>query len=159
MEFPERVYTEKEVKQAKALIDKGYKHETQVIGHTEFREKTEKALRLIKVADFYDFFTTYIRSIREIDGLTQLRQSEASIWTNEYAVENPVDAASLFVQKANSMKEFLEGRLYYGGEAEKRSYEKRKEFLKVLKNKSLEKQVIDECERLLKMWSESSIVY
>lgn len=57
------------------------------------------------------------------------------------------------------MKEFLEGRLYYGGEAEKRSYEKRKEFLKVLKNKSLEKQVIDECERLLKMWGESSIVY
>jgi hypothetical protein len=159
MQFPERVYTEEEVKQAKALIDKGYKHKTQIIGNTEFKEKAEKTLRLIKVADFYDFFITYIRSIKEIDGLTQLRQSEASIWTNEYAVENPVDAASLFIQKANSMKEYLEGKVYYGGEAEKRSFEKRKEFLKLLRNKSPEKQVIDECERLLKMWDESSIVY
>ena len=159
MEFPERVYTEEEVRQAKALIDKGYKHEIQIIGNAKFTEKVKKALRLIKAADFFDFFTTYIRSIKEIDGLTQLRQSEASIWTNLYAVENPVDAASLFIQKANSMKEFLEGRLYYGGEAEKRSHEKRKGFLRELGNKSMEKKVIDECERLLKMWSESSMVY
>jgi hypothetical protein len=159
MQFPERVYTEKEVKQAKALIDKGYKHKIQIISNTKFKKKAEKGLRLIKVADFYDFFTTYIRTIKEIDGLTQLRQSEASIWTNEYAVENPVDAASLFIQKANSMKEYLERKLYYGGEAEKRSFEKRKEFLKILRNKSPEKHVVDECERLLNMWDESSIVY
>ena len=75
------------------------------------------------------------------------------------AVENPVDAASMFVQKANSMKEYVESKLYNGGEAEKRSYGKRKEFLKILKNKSSGKQVIDECERLLKMWRESSLVY
>jgi hypothetical protein len=159
MEFPERVYTEEEVRQAKALIDKGYRHELQILGNSEFKEKVEKVLRLMKAADFYDFLTTYIRSIKEIDGLTQLRQSEASIWTNEYAVKNPIDAASMFVQKANSMKEYLEGKLYYGGEAEKRSYEKRQEFLKVLKNKSSEKQVIAECERLLEMWSESSLAY
>jgi hypothetical protein len=95
----------------------------------------------------------------EIDGLTQLRESEASIWANRYAVENPVDAASLFVQKAHHMREYLEGKLYYGGMAEKRSVEKRIELLKVLKEKTQEDKVKAECERLLKFWDESSLVY
>lgn len=159
MKFPERVYTEEEVKQAKTLIDKGYKHELQVTGNTHFQAHVKKALNLVKVAGFYGFFRTYVRNIKEIDGLTQLRQSEAAIWTNEYAVKNAVDAASLFVQKANHMKEYLEGKLYYGGEAERRSYEKRKTFLEVLKKKSHDKKVTEECERLLRMWKESSLVY
>ena len=53
------------------------------------------------------------------------------------------------------MKEFIEGKLYFGGEAEKRSVEKRIEFLKALKRKSRKKEVRDECERLLSSWSES----
>jgi hypothetical protein len=53
------------------------------------------------------------------------------------------------------MKEYLEGKLYYGGEAEKRSVEKRIEFLKTLKKKSRKKEVKEECERLLSSWSES----
>jgi hypothetical protein len=57
------------------------------------------------------------------------------------------------------MKEYLEGELYYGGAAEKRSVEKRIEFLESLKNKSEEKAVKEECERLLKMWEESSLAY
>jgi hypothetical protein len=57
------------------------------------------------------------------------------------------------------MKEYLEGKLYYGGEAERRSVEKRIEFLKVLKSKSDDKEVIKECERLLKLWDESYLVY
>jgi hypothetical protein len=95
----------------------------------------------------------------EIDGLTQLRETEAAIWANKFAVENTVDAASLLIQKVNQMKEYLEGELYYGGTAEKRSVEKRIEFLEILKNKSQEKSVKDECERLLKMWEESSLAY
>jgi hypothetical protein len=91
----------------------------------------------------------------EIDGLTQLRESEATIWANKYAVKNSVDAASLFIQKAYHMKEYIEGQLYYGGEAEKRSTEKRIEFLKVLKRKSQKKEVKEECERLLRSWNES----
>lgn len=159
MKFPERVYTEEEVKQARALIDQGYKHDVLIEGSTDFKARVKKALELLKTAGFYDFFRTYVRSIQEIDGLTQLRQSEATLWANEYAVGNAVDAASLFVQKANHMKEYLEGKLYYGGEAERRSFEKRREFLEVLKNKSHVKEVTEECERLLKMWKEGSLVY
>jgi hypothetical protein len=76
-----------------------------------------------------------------------------------YAVENAVDAASLFVQKANQMKEYLEGKLYYGGAAERRSDEKRIEFLKALKAKTEEKLVKDECDRILKLWKEGYLVY
>ncbi len=36
----------------------------------------------------------------EIDGITQLRETEVAIWANKFAVDNPVDAASLFIQKA-----------------------------------------------------------
>ena len=159
MDFPKRVYTEEEVRQAKALIDKGYKHRIGIRGSATFRQKVRKALTLVKTASYYDFLRTYIRTIKQIDGLTQLRHAEAAIWANEYALENSVDAASVLVQKANNMKEYLAGELYYGGAAEKRSDEKRIEFLKVLKNKTLEEEVAEECEKLLRMWKESSLVY
>jgi hypothetical protein len=159
LEFPKRVYTYGEVKAAKELIDKGYKHRLIIRGSQAFKQKVKEALGLISIAGYYDFLRTYIRCITEIDGLTQLRESEATIWANKYAVENPVDAASLFVQKAHHMKEYLESKLYYGGKAEKRSVEKRIEFLEALKSKSNEKNVKEECERLLKFWNESSLVY
>jgi len=159
LEFPERVYTAEEVKTAKQLIDKGYKHHLITKGKPSFKQKVTQALKLTKTAGYYEFLRTYIRQITEIDGLTQLRETEAAIWANKFAVENPVDAASLFVQKAHHMKEYLEGELYYGGAAEKRSVEKRIEFLETLKNKSTEKEVKEECERLLKMWEESSLAY
>jgi len=155
LEFPKRIYTGEEVKKAKEIIDKGYKHRLRVKGSSIFKQKVKQALKLVKTASHYEFLRTYIRSIIEIDGLTQLREAEAAIWANKYAVANPVDAASLFVQKANHMKEYLEGKLYYGGTAEKRSVEKRIEFLKTLKKKSREKEVKEECERLLSSWSES----
>lgn len=159
MEFPKRVYTDEEVKKAKELVDRGYKHRLRVKGSPNFTEKVKQALKLVKNAGYYEFLRTYIRRIIEIDGFTQLREAEATIWANKYAVENPVDAASLFIQKANHMEEYLEGKLYYGGEAEKRSVKKRIGFLEKLKKRSQEKEVKEECERLLKFWSESSLVY
>lgn len=159
MDFPKRIYTEEEVNRARELVEKGYKHTLRSEGSPPFKQKVKRALELVKTAGYYDFLRTYIRTIKEIDGLTQLRQADAVIWANIYAVENPVDAASLFVQKANHMKEYLEGKLYYGGAAEKRSDEKRIEFLKVLKAKSQEKQVREECERILKLWREGYLVY
>ena len=57
------------------------------------------------------------------------------------------------------MKEYLEGKLYYGGNAEKRSVEKRMEFLQKLKDKSSDQKTKDECERLLDMWKESSLAF
>ena len=159
MKFPERVYTAKEVKTARELINKGYKHSLTVEGSSNFKEKVRQVLELIKTAGYYEFLRTCIRQIMEIDGLTQLRETEATIWANKFAVENPVDAASLFVQKANQMKEYLEGELYYGGIAEKRSVEKRIEFLENLKKKSQDESVKEECKRLLQMWEDSSLAY
>ena len=147
------------MKQAKSLIDEGYKHRIRIIGSSKFEQSVKEAFELIRIVGCYDFLRTYIRNIKEIDGLTQLRQADAAIWANEYAMENHVDAASVLVQKANHMKEYLEGKLYYGGQAEKRSDEKRIEFLEILKKKSSNGKIRDECERLLKMWHESSLIY
>jgi hypothetical protein len=155
LEFPKRIYTTEELKKAGELVKKGYKHRLRVKGSPIFKQKVKQALELIKTAGYYNFLRTYIRSIVEIDGLTQLREADASIWANKYAVQNPVDAASLFIQKANHMKEYLEGKLHFGGEAEARSVQKRIEFLEILKMKSRKKEIKEECERLLRSWSES----
>lgn len=155
MEFPKRVYTIEEVRKARELISKGYKHRLTVKGSPNFKRKVKQARKLLKTAGYYDFLRTNIRNIIEIDGLTQLREADAAIWANKYAVENPADAASVFVQKTYQMKEYLEGKPYYGGEAERRSVEKRIEFLEILKKKSRSREVKEECERLLRSWSES----
>jgi len=157
--FPDRVYTTEEVKNAKTLVDQGHKHNLIVEGTPEFRKQVNKALELIKTAEYLDFLQSYIRKIMEIDGITQLRETEVAIWANKFAVENPVDAASLFIQKAYHMKEYLEGELYYGGNAEKRSVAKRIEFLQTLKTKTEDKEIKEECERLLEMWKDSSLAF
>ncbi len=159
MSFPDRVYTTEEVKNAKTLVDQGHKHNLIVEGTPEFRKQVNNALELIKTAEYYDFLQSYIRKIMEIDGITQLRETEVAIWANKFAVENPVDAASLFIQKAYHMKEYLEGELYYGGNAEKRSVAKRIEFLQTLKTKTEDKEIKEECERLLEMWKDSSLAF
>jgi len=159
MKFPKKVYTEKEVEKAKNLIDEGYKHELKVEGTPEFTKKVNQALDLLRIAKYFELIRTYIRKIIEIDGLTQLRETDAIIWANKFAVENPVDAASLFVQKTNHMKEYLEGKEYYGGQAEKRSVDKRIEFLEILLKESKDKNIKSECKRLLQMWEESSLAY
>ena len=159
MEFPDRVYTDEEVSKARELISRGYKHRIRVRGSMLFRQKVRRALELVKTAGYSDFLRTYIRSIQEVDGLTQLRNADASIWANRYAVENPVDAASVLVQKASHMKEYLELKHYYGGEAEKRSVTERIDFLRSLMGKTEDREVVAECERLLRLWRESSLVY
>jgi hypothetical protein len=158
-DFPERVYTAEEVKTARTLVEQGYKHKLIVGGSESFKEKVNQAIELIKTAGYYDFLQSYIRLIMEIDGITQLRETEVAIWANKFTVDNPVDSASLFIQKTYHMKEYLEGELYYGGSAEKRSVAKRVEFLETLKAKSNDASVIEECERLLVLWKESSLAF
>ncbi|MDR0373434.1 MAG: hypothetical protein LBI79_07765 [Nitrososphaerota archaeon] len=157
MSFPEKVYTSKELEAAKALIDQGYRHELIVEGKSDFTKKVREALGHLKTAGYFEYLQSYIRKIVEIDGMTQLRETEVSIWANKYAVDNPVDAASLFVQKAFTMEEYMQGKLYYGGTAEKRSIARRVEFLQMLKDKSDDKEIKEECERLLKLWKDSSL--
>jgi hypothetical protein len=159
MSFPERVYTTEEVQAAKNLVCNGYKHKLTIEGDRQFTQKVNLALDLVKTAGYTDFLQTYIRKIFEIDGITQLRETEVAIWANKFAVDNPVDFASLLVQKAHHMKEYLDGELYYGGSAEKRSVAKRIEFLKILKEKSTDSSIKEECDRLLEMWKDSSLVF
>ena len=155
MRFPERVYTAEEVKKATELIGKGHKHNLEVNGSPDFRDKAEEALELIKTAEYYDFLRTYIRQIREIDGLSQLREAEVTIWANKYAVADPIEAAGFIIQKAQQMKDFIEGRLYYET-AEVRAVEKRIEFLETLRDRSKDQAVKKECEESLKRWTETT---
>jgi hypothetical protein len=155
MSFPERVYTVEEVEKAKAYIERGWKHRLRVKGSDEFKRKAKEALKLVITAKYYDFLRTYIRDIVEIEGFSQLRESEVAIWANKEIVSDPIDAASFFVQKTQQMKDFLEDKPYYGGQAETRAIEKRLEFLEALKKKSKKNDVKKRCEEILKSWAES----
>ncbi|MGQ9564973.1 MAG: hypothetical protein ACUVT5_00295 [Candidatus Bathyarchaeales archaeon] len=155
MSFPERVYTIDEVQKARALIKKGWKHRLQVKGDSDFKRNVEEALALIKTAGYYDFLRTYIREIVEIEGFSQLREAEAAIWVDKVTLSDIIDAASLFIQKAQQMKDFLEGRLYYG-QGETRAIKTRLEFLEALKRQAENGDVKKRCEEKLKKWAEST---
>ncbi|PVX25076.1 MAG: hypothetical protein CW691_05675, partial [Candidatus Bathyarchaeum sp.] len=153
MDFPERVYTKEEVKQAKELIENGYKHDLNVKGSPDFTAKVQQALKLIKTAGYYDFLRTYIRVIREIEGLSQLREEEAAIWFNVKALDDPIDDAGFIIQKTQQMRDFIEGRLYYET-AEIRAVNKRLEFVEALKNKTDDADIKKRCEENIKRWNE-----
>jgi len=153
--FPERVYTIKEVKKARKLIEKGHKHDLEVSGSPDFKREVEEALELIRTAEYYDFLRTYIRQIREIGGLSQLREAEVAIWANKYAVADPIEAAGFIIQKAQQMKDFIEGRLYYD-KGEVKAVQKRIEFLETLRDRTKNRDVKKKCEEILKKWSETT---
>jgi hypothetical protein len=158
LRFPKRIYTEEEVKQARELIEKGYKHEIKVKGNPKFKTKVRKAVELIKIANFFDFLRTYIRQIEEIEGFSQLHEADAVIWANMPMLGDPVDAASLMVQRAQQMKDYVEGRLYYGM-GELRAIEKRLELLRALKDNSQSRVVKKRCQALLQEWSETKTTF
>jgi hypothetical protein len=115
--FPRRVYTAEEVEKARRLTESGHKHRLAIKGNPGFKGRVKEALKHVKTAGYYGFLRTYIKQIVEIDGFSQLHEAEASIWANMQLLENPVEAAGFFAQKASQMKEFLEGKVHYGGEA------------------------------------------
>jgi len=156
MEFPERVFTVEEVRLAKEIIDKGYKHNLTLKGSQEFQQKANESLGLIKTAGYYDFLCTYIRQIVEIDGLSQLREAEVAIWANMSTFADLVDAASYIIQKVQQMKDYLDGKPYYGVKGEPRAIEKRIEFLKNLRDKSNNHVIKERCEKLLNIWAETT---
>ncbi|HIE14656.1 TPA: hypothetical protein EYP70_05230 [Candidatus Bathyarchaeota archaeon] len=155
MKFPEKVYTEDEVRLARSLVRAGYHHKLRVVGSKEFRLKVEEALKLVKKAGRYDFLRRYIRSIIEVDGFSQLREADASIWLNWYAVEDPIEAASFIIQKAWQMSVYLEGIKHYGHLGETAAISERIKFLRDLKAKSHDPKIKEECEKKLKTWEES----
>jgi hypothetical protein len=158
LKFPKKVFTENEVKQVRDLIEKGYKHRLKIKGSAKFKEQLQKVLRLIKTAGDYDFLRTYIRQIEEIEGLSQLHEADAVIWANMPMLADTADAASYIVQKTWQMKDYVEGKLYYGTE-EMSLVGKRIEFLEKLKEKSRSKDVKKKCDVLLKKWSDSAMMF
>jgi hypothetical protein len=154
-DFPKRIYTIQEWQKARKSIEKGYKHCLKISGSPVFKQKVSKAIDLVKTAGYYDFLRTYIGKVVEINGLSQLRECEAAVWLNSYGIEDPVDAASFIIQKAWQMKEYLDGKLYYSGEAEFRAIEKRTEFLNKLKQQVKDEAIKKRCEELIKQWNES----
>jgi len=157
LEFPERIFTEEEVEEARKLIKGGYRHHLTVEGSLGFKETVEEALKLIKTAGYRPFLQTYIRSIVEVQGLSQLREADATLWANKYAAADPLEAAGFLIQKAQQMKDYLEGRLYYDT-AEKRAVERRIKFLEALKNRSKDDALKRRCEEALKRWDESKFL-
>ena len=153
MDFPERVYTKEEVKQARELTENGYKHDLTVKGSPKFVAKVEDPLKLIKTAGYYDFLRTYIKVIREIGGLSQLREQEAAIWFNVKALDDPIDNAGFIIQKTQQMKDFIEGRLYYET-AEIRAVNKRIEFIETLRKKTDDPGIKKKCIENLEKWNE-----
>jgi len=154
MEFPKRIYTAEEVERARELIKKGHKHRLKVKGTPDFKEKAKEALNLIRTAQYYDFLRTYIKQIMEIDGFSQLRESESVIWANNYTVDDPIEGAGFLIQKAHQMKDYLEGRPYYD-KAEMNAVRKRIQFLETLKDKSKNQLLRRKCEKSLQRWTET----
>jgi len=157
MEFPRRIYTVKEFMQARECLEKGYKHRLAIVGSKAFKEKIKKVQGLLRITDYYDFLRTYIRSLQEIEGVGQLREAEATIWLNNYLVENPVEGARFIVQKAEQMKKYLEGKQYYE-KGETAAVEKSIEFLKALQDKRISEDLKMKCKEALKQWTEERIL-
>jgi hypothetical protein len=152
--FPKRLYTQEEVDRARELVQKGYKHVLVIQGSPQFKDRMNQVIDLVKTAGFYEFLRTYIREIVEIEGFSQLHESEAALWANMPMMSDVINAASYVVQKAQQMKDYLEGNLYYE-KGEIRAIEKRLEFLKVLGSKSENLEVKERCEQLLKEWADT----
>ena len=156
--FPERVYTQEEVDKARELVQKGYKHSLVIEGSDQFKDKMRQVLELIKVADYYDFVRTYLREIIEIEGFSQLHESDVALWANMSMLDDVVNAASYVVQKAQQMKDYLNGNLYYGT-GEIAAIEKRLEFLRTLQSKSESKEAKAGCIQLLREWADTRLQF
>lgn len=157
MEFPRRIYTVKEFMQARECLEKGYKHRLTVVGSKTFKERVRKVQSLLRITDYYDFLRTYIRCLEEIEGVGQLREAEATIWLNGYLIENPVEGARFIVQKAEQMKQYLEGKQHYE-KGETAAVEKSIEFLKALQDKRISEDLKMKRRESLKQWTEERIL-
>jgi hypothetical protein len=157
MEFPRRIYTVTEFMQARDCVEQGYKHRLTVGGSRGFKEKMQRIKSLLHTADYYDFLRTYIRCVKEIEGIGQLRETEATIWLNTYLVENPVEGARFLVQKAQQMKDYLEGRQYYD-KGEMAAVETSIGFLRVLEGKRLSDDLKQLCQASLKQWTDEHVL-
>ena len=147
--FPERLLTEEEIRRALELIRAGHRHEITIKGSEDFVRAVEGVLELVDTAGYGDLIRAYIRSVVQVEGFSQLRPEEAAVWLNMETLANPVLAASLLVQKALQMKNYLEGRPFYGHRCEMEVSRARYEFVRALKEKCRDERIRDLCDAIL----------
>ncbi len=156
MSFPERIYTLDEYQKAKAAIEKGHKHRLKIIGDAQFKDLVTKILDLIQMAKYGELLRTYIRQIRQIDGISQLRETEASIWMNTEAVKDSLKGARFVIQKMFQMKAYMEGRAWYLL-GESLAVKESLEFLRTLKERLKNPKLITRCEKLIDAWTVDTV--
>jgi hypothetical protein len=155
--FPKRIYTVDEYMAAREALAAGYKHRLRIDGSSEFKQKVRVILDLIKKAKYYVFLRTYIRRICEMEGISQLREAEATIWLNHNVIKNPFAGARFIIQKAEQMKSYLEGKIYYiSGELS--AVQKSIEFLTKLCDSLDNEELKAQCDKLLQEWTEDQVL-
>ena len=157
MEFPDRIYTLEEFKKARTFIDQGHKHRLRIVGSPAFNKIVKQILALIRKADYYDFLRTYIRTITEIDGISQLREAEATIWLNTDMVKNIIEGARFVIQKTEQMKYYLAGEQHFE-KGELPTVNKSVEFLQNLRKKRLTEELKDKCDETIRLWTSKTIL-
>jgi len=152
MDFPQRIYTLDELKEARAAIAAGYRHKLAIIGDASFKDMVAKILDLIDLAGYGELLRTYIREIRQIEGISQLRETEASIWLNELVAEDPIEGARFVVQKLLQMQAYIDGRSWYilGELPAVRGSIK---FLRKLKRRLKDPALKARCDRVIREWT------
>jgi hypothetical protein len=108
-------------------------------------------------AGYYDFLITYIRRISQVDGISQLREADATIWLNNYVIKEPFEGARFIIQKTEQMKDYLAGNLYYISR-ETAAIEKSIIFLERLRNNLKDEDLRSKCDGILRQWKEAKIV-
>ncbi len=156
MSFPPRVYTLDEFEVARKAIAGGYRHRLAITGSQDFRQGVRKILSLIKRAGYSDYLRTYIREIKEIQGLGQLRETEATIWLNSLNLADPIEGARFVVQKASQMQAYLEGKPWYilGELSAVRSSI---EFLRQLRARHRDPVKRAQCDEVIRRWTEDKV--
>jgi hypothetical protein len=152
LDFPERIYTRDELSMARKAIAEGHKHELVVTGEPVFKELVTKILELIDLTNYGELLRTYIREIHQIDGISQLRETDASIWLNTLITEDSIEAARFVVQKTFQMQAYIEGRAWYIlGELP--AVRSSVEFLRKLREQLKDSELKARCDREIEEWT------
>lgn len=157
LKFPNRIYTIEEFMRARKSIEEGHIHDLRVIGQSTFKSKVRKILTLIKKTEDYNFLQIYIRKICEIEGMSQLRETEATIWLNKYVINNPIESARFIIQKTYQMKAYLDGEKYYL-KGELPAINASITFLQKLEEKLINENMKIKCKESIKQWTEDTIL-
>jgi hypothetical protein len=142
---------------ARKSIEEGHIHRLRVIGQSTFKNKVKETLSLIKKVKYYTILRTYIRKICEIEGLSQLRETEATIWLNNHVINNPIESARFIIQKTYQMKAYLDGEKYYL-KGELPAINASITFLQKLEKKLINKKLKTQCHEVIKQWTEKTIL-